>query len=54
VKQQMDYPRFLGEAYLSKCSDRVKQVLGYYARTPASYDEWYQPPHRRFYRSDQG
>jgi hypothetical protein len=29
-------------------------VLGYNARVPATLDEWYQPPERRMYRSDQG
>jgi hypothetical protein len=53
-KQQMDYPRFLGEGYMRGVSERVRQVLGYYARTPASYDEWYRPREERLYRADQG
>ena len=53
-KQQMDYPRFLGDEYIAHAPDRVRRVLGYYARTPCSYDEWYQPREKRFYRADQG
>lgn len=53
-KQQMDYPRFLGEDYMRRVSERVRQVLGYYARTPASYEEWYRPREERLYRADQG
>jgi len=32
----------------------LRQVLGYHARTPASLEEWYQPPEGRFYRPGQG
>ena len=53
IKQQMDYPRFLGDAYIARMPERVRQVLGFYARTPSSYDEWYQPRETRFYRADQ-
>lgn len=53
-KQQMDYPRFLGEDYMAGVPERVRQVLGYYSRTPASYDEWYRPREARMYRADQG
>jgi ectoine hydroxylase-related dioxygenase (phytanoyl-CoA dioxygenase family) len=53
-KQQMDYPRFLGEDYMAAVPERVRQVLGYYARTPSSYDEWYRPRETRMYRADQG
>lgn len=52
VKQQMDYPRVLGETFPP--NERVRQVLGYNARVPASYDEWYQPPERRMYKPGQG
>lgn len=51
-KQQMDYPRMLGEAWPP--DERMRQLLGYNARVPASYDEWYQPPERRMYRPGQG
>lgn len=51
-KQQMDYPRLLGESYTD--DERLRQVLGYNSRVPAGYDEWYQPPERRMYKPGQG
>lgn len=51
-KQQMDYPRLLGEDFTGDA--RLRQLLGYNARVPASYDEWYQPPERRMYKPGQG
>lgn len=52
MKQQMDYPRQLGEDFPP--NERVRQLLGYNARVPASYDEWYQPPEKRMYKPGQG
>lgn len=54
LKQQCDYPRLLGYDRAAECSPRLRQVLGYNARIPASLDEWYQPPDQRLYRRDQG
>jgi ectoine hydroxylase-related dioxygenase (phytanoyl-CoA dioxygenase family) len=54
VKQQMDYPRFLGEAYGARVSPALRQLLGYEAMTPMSYDEFYRPRERRLYKADQG
>lgn len=54
VKQQLDYPRALGYERADTFSPRLRQLLGYNARVPASLDEWYQPPERRMYRRDQG
>jgi len=51
-KQQMDYPRMLGEDFPK--NERMRQVLGYNSRIPCSYDEWYQPPERRMYKPGQG
>jgi ectoine hydroxylase-related dioxygenase (phytanoyl-CoA dioxygenase family) len=51
-KQQLDYPRLLGEDWPR--NERMRQLLGYNARVPASYDEWYQPPERRMYKPGQG
>jgi len=51
-KQQMDYPRMLGEEFPP--NERVRQVLGYNARVPCGYDEWYQPAERRMYKPGQG
>lgn len=54
VKQQMDYPRFLGEAYGRTLSPAMRQLLGYEAMTPVSYEEFYRPRESRLYRDDQG
>ncbi len=54
VKQQLDYPKLLGEGYCKKINARMKQILGYNARVPTSLDEYYQPPDQRFYAVDQG
>jgi ectoine hydroxylase-related dioxygenase (phytanoyl-CoA dioxygenase family) len=54
VKQQMDYPRFLGYDFVSKLSPELRQVIGYNARTPENLNEYYQPPHLRMYQRDQG
>nr|WP_199045316.1 phytanoyl-CoA dioxygenase family protein [Dyella sp. ASV24] len=51
-KQQMDYPRLLGESYTD--DERLRQVLGYNSRVPVGYNEWYQPPERRMYKPGQG
>lgn len=54
MKQQMDYPRFLGYNRKEEFSDDVKQVIGYNSRVPSNLDEWYQPPTKRFYQPGQG
>ena len=54
MKQQLDYSRALNFEVVSKMSDELKQVLGYFSRTPTSLQEWYQKPQERFYRPDQG
>jgi hypothetical protein len=52
MKPQMDFPRLVGEGF--SADPRVLEVLGFRSRIPASHDEWYQPPERRFYHADQG
>lgn len=54
MKQQMDYPRFFGYERKEEFSDELKQLIGYNSRVPASLDEWYQPPAKRFYKPGQG
>jgi ectoine hydroxylase-related dioxygenase (phytanoyl-CoA dioxygenase family) len=54
MKQQFDYPRAVGYEDLDSLSDNFKQIVGYNARVPATLDEWYQPPEKRFYKKDQG
>ena len=53
-KQQLDYPRYLGDAYGDGVAPAVRKVLGYDARQPATIEEFYQPPERRAYKPDQG
>ena len=53
-KQQIDFPRFLGEDYVKDASPEIRQVLGFDARMPASLDEFYQPPEKRTYKPGQG
>ena len=54
VKQQMDYPRLLGEARGAAMSPWMRQLLGYNAMTPTSFEEFYRPRERRLYQADQG
>lgn len=51
-KQQMDYPRMLGEDYPK--NEKMRQLLGYNARVPSCYDDWYQVPDKRMYKPGQG
>ncbi len=53
VKPQFDYIQFFGEARVAKMAPRLRQMLGWDARVPASLDEWYQPAETRFYKSGQ-
>lgn len=54
IKQQIDYCRALGETVIVSLKPRTQQLLGYYVRTPASLDEYYQPEETRLYRRGQG
>jgi ectoine hydroxylase-related dioxygenase (phytanoyl-CoA dioxygenase family) len=54
IKQQIDYCRALGEAAITPLKPRTQQLLGYYVRTPASLDEYYQPEEKRLYQRGQG
>lgn len=54
MKQQMDYPRFLGYERKSEFTDELKQIIGYNSRVPSNLDEWYQPLEKRFYQQGQG
>lgn len=53
LKPQFDYCRYLGYDYVVGLPEPMQQLLGYFARIPATPDEWYQPPERRFYRAGQ-
>lgn len=54
IKQQLDYPSYFGDSYFTNKSTHIKQILGYYSRTPKNLEEFYQPDSKRFYRKDQG
>lgn len=53
VKPQFDYIRFFGDARVAQMEPRLRQMLGWNARAPASLDEWYQPAETRFYKPGQ-
>lgn len=53
MKQQLDYSRAVGYEKIEKLSEKLQQLLGFFSRTPTNLDEWYQPPHKRFYRPQQ-
>jgi hypothetical protein len=52
MKQQMDYPRMLGEDFPK--NEKMRQLLGYNSRVPVNHNEWYQPPEKRMYKPGQG
>ena len=54
MKQQFDYPRAIGDAAGQSLPEDLRQILGFNSRVPATLDEWYQPPERRFYQAGQG
>jgi len=54
LKPQFDYCRALGEEFCLAQSTQIQQLLGWYARTPSTLHEWYQPEEQRFYRKTQG
>jgi Phytanoyl-CoA dioxygenase (PhyH) len=53
MKQQFDYSRSFGYDNLKKMSTEAQQIIGYFARTPSTLEEWYQKPENRFYRPGQ-
>ncbi len=50
MKQRIDIPRAMSHMDLSGLSERALQKLGFHAQVPASYDEYYVPPHQRKYK----
>lgn len=54
LKPQFDYCRALGSAFCEQQSPDLQQLLGWFARTPSTLHEWYQPEDQRFYRKNQG
>jgi ectoine hydroxylase-related dioxygenase (phytanoyl-CoA dioxygenase family) len=54
MKQQFDYPRSVGYENADSYSEVFRQIVGFNARVPATLEDWYQPPEKRFYKRDQG
>ncbi|MDB4925253.1 phytanoyl-CoA dioxygenase family protein [Mucilaginibacter sp.] len=54
LKQQMDYSRFLGYDFVAGLKPELRQIIGYNACIPANLNDYYQPPHLRMYKHDQG
>jgi len=54
IKQQIDTVRYLGFAYQSRLSDRLRQRLGYNSQVVTSLQEYYVPAPARIYRAGQG
>lgn len=53
IKPQMNFTKLIGEEIVERMSNDLKQLIGYFSRIPENLDEWYQPPEKRYYRSDQ-
>jgi ectoine hydroxylase-related dioxygenase (phytanoyl-CoA dioxygenase family) len=54
IKQQIDYPRALGAKLIEPLAPRTQQLLGWFTRPPASYDDFYRDEKDRLYRRGQG
>jgi hypothetical protein len=52
-KQQLDYPRLMGDAKGESFTPFLRQAIGYNARVPATLDDYYVPVARRFYQRGQ-
>ena len=49
-KQLLDYPRALGYDKADLFSEKMKTLLGYNSRVPASLNEWYFSDEKRLYK----
>lgn len=54
IKQQMDLSRLIGYSARSGLSHAERRVLGFNARVPASFEEFYVSPSERLYQPGQG
>jgi len=52
-KPHFDFARALGEDIIRNLPAKTQQYLGWNARVPASLQEFYVPPEKRFYKGDQ-
>lgn len=53
MKPQMDWVRRFGRDAEAGLSPMARQLLGYHARVPESLDDFYQPPERWAFKTDQ-
>jgi len=53
IKPGLDYVRGLGSDYFLTCSEKMKQLFGYYSRVPSNLNEFYAKDDDRFYKRDQ-
>jgi hypothetical protein len=53
MKQQLDYCKAIGYELVVNMSEELKQILGFFSRTPTNLEEWYKKPEERFYRAGQ-
>lgn len=54
MKQRLDWVRFFGSDKVAEYSPRLRRILGFDTRVPANMDEFSQPEHLRYYKSNQG
>lgn len=52
-KQQLDYPRALGDQHPALQDPYLRQITGYNARVPSTLEEFYVPLEQRFYQRGQ-
>src|SRR5574343_42109 len=52
-KQQLDYPRALGDQHPALQDAYLRQITGYNARVPSTLEEFYVPLEQRFYQRGQ-
>lgn len=50
MKQRIDIPRAMAHMDLSGVPEKALQKLGFLSQVPASYEEYYAPPHLRKFR----
>lgn len=54
MKQQIDLPRAADPRVASRAAPRLRRLLGFDARVPASLEEFNLPPAERLYKPNQG
>ena len=54
IKQQIDMVRAIPAAIIEKFSPKMRRLIGYNVRVPASLEEFYLPEEQRLYKGGQG